>query len=146
MKALVAACLLLLATNRPLAAQQSDGQRAVLHIDKRRVTAVVEANLTALESMLSKDLVYIHSSGLVETRDQFLDALRTHRMRYERFAVRERTIRVYGTTAIIHGSADMQVSPATSQRLEFSIAFTAVYALHGRDWKLVSWQSTRQIR
>lgn len=56
--------------------------RGLLDADVRRCRAMTEGDLAALDALLHDDLVYTHASGRVETKAQYLDALRNGKVRY----------------------------------------------------------------
>ncbi|MDQ6801876.1 MAG: VOC family protein [Acidobacteriota bacterium] len=106
---------------------------------------MVENDLEKLASLLADDLVYVHTSGEVESKPQFLQRLRSGALRYRSIAPKDVRVRTYGNTAIVTGRSEMAVTNAGSDR-EFEILYTAVYAASGDRWQLASWQSTMATR
>jgi ketosteroid isomerase-like protein len=115
---------------------------SVLDADQARFKAMVGNDLAALDILLADDLVYVHSDAAVESKDQFLDELRSGRMRYRSISPRDVVVRRYGSTAVVTGRLDAAVTRAGADR-DIALRYTAVYESDGGKWRLVSWQSTR---
>lgn len=117
-------------------------EQEVQEVNDRRFAAMVKADTAELGRLLADDLTYTHSTGAVETKEQFLAAISSQATRYRSIEPSEVRIRVYGETTVVTGKVAMQVS-SRGQDLAFTARFTAVYARLGGAWKLVAWQTTR---
>ncbi len=124
------------------ACASSGGVDSVRDAHERRFRAMVQNDLAALGSMLADDVVYIHSTGEVESKQKFLDHLRSGTMRYRAIDAQAPSIRLYGDAAIVTGRSKMAVTSAGTDR-DIDIVYTALYRRAGEGWQLVSWQSTR---
>lgn len=120
----------------------ADAREDVLAADARRFAAMVGGDLATLEGLLTEDLIYTHSNGLVETRAQLLESLRSGKLRYLAAERSGETVRLHGDTAIVTGQADLKVS-AQERELTLTVRFTEVWVKSGGGWKLAAWQSTR---
>jgi len=114
----------------------------VREIEQRRFRAMVENNLERLAAVLADDLVYIHSDGEVDSKEEFLQRLRSGSLRYRSIEPTDVRVRTDGNTAIVTGRAKMAVTSGGSDR-DVEIRYTAVYIARRYGWQLVSWQSTR---
>src|SRR5690606_25158654 len=92
---------------------QSDAERRLFEADDERCRAMLANDLDALERVLADDVVYTHSSAVVEGKAQYLQALREGRSRY--LAVRRQSaqVRLYGPVAVMHGHVIMQIEIQT---------------------------------
>lgn len=117
---------------------------AVVRTDETRINTLLAGDTVALDDMLTPDCVYVHSNGTVQTKAQFLQALKSGALRY--LALRYDAppqVRLYGNeTAILCGSAQAAVQLADGQTLKLSVQVTAVYVLLHDRWQLASYQST----
>jgi ketosteroid isomerase-like protein len=120
----------------------ADPEQEVREVNDRRFAAMVRADTAELGRLLADDLTYTHSTGVVETKEQFLAAISSQATRYRSIEPSEVRLRVYGDAAVVTGKVAMQVS-IRGQDLNFTARFTAVYARLGGAWKLVAWQTTR---
>jgi len=79
MKIITTIALTLCAFTLPLAAQK----KASVPPQETKWVAAVRANdLAALEKIMSPDIVYTHSTGVVETRAQYLEKLKSGEQKY----------------------------------------------------------------
>jgi ketosteroid isomerase-like protein len=132
---LLAAC----AARAPAAAATLD---TVVAIERARLAALQANDLQALEAVLAPDLRYCHSTGVCETRAQFLDALRSGQMRYRRIEVLALEPRAAGAAVLIHGRLDLEVE-SRGTLIPMQLVYTDVYAQRAGRWQLIAWQSTR---
>lgn len=117
-------------------------ERSVSEAETRRFEAMTKGDVAALDGLLAEELTYTHSTGQVETKRQFLDDVRSGRLKYEFIAPEDVLVRVYGTTAVATGRARIQVR-TQGQEMGIQIRYTDVYVKRAGRWKLVAWQSTR---
>lgn len=95
--------------------------------------AAKAGDAATLDSLLSEDLKYGHSSAKFETKAECIAALVKSKPTYTH---RNPKVRVYGNTALV--DMDMRVEP-----LGFDIAILQVWVKQGKDWKMVARHSTR---
>jgi len=115
---------------------------AVAELERARFAAMTRPDLNALVAMLADDLVYCHSDGQCETKVEFLETIRSERIRYRAIEVLELRPRVVGDAVVVHGSIAIDgVLGGQSRKLR--IVFTDVYAHRDSRWQLIAWQSTR---
>lgn len=141
MKTLMTAVLLALSTALPLHAQSPDAE-AVKAAELRRFAVMTARDYTALATILGDDLVYTHSSAVVDSKAAYLESLTSGRVTYKTITPSDLQVRVYGTTAIITGLAAMTVD-ANGEALNNRLRFTDVWVKRDGRWQMVAWQSTR---
>ncbi len=112
-------------------------------LERARFEAMTRQDVAALEPMLADDLVYCHSDGSCEGKREFLETIRSGRIRYLTLNVLELRPRVYGEIVLFNGVVAVE-GVLGGQTRTFSVVFTDAYARHGDGWRLVAWQSTRQ--
>lgn len=115
----------------------------VLALENRRVAALLRADLATLDEILADDLVYTHSSSHVDTKASYLETIRSGKLKYLTLAHRNPTIRVYGTTAVVHGIADVRTVWEDQTGDPYAVCYTMVYVQKNDRWQKVAWQSTR---
>lgn len=132
----------------PAAAQRAtlaDGLKAaVLRADATRIYAMLAPDVGALDDMIAPDGLYVHSTGVVQTKTQLLHALKTGAFRYTalRYTVSPQ-VRLYGDeVAVITGTMQVEVQLADGQTVKPVLVVTAVYAMLNDRWQLSSYQST----
>jgi ketosteroid isomerase-like protein len=119
-------------------------ETAVLAAQKERLQAMVRSDLDALSRLLPDDLTYTHASGVADTKASLLSSIAAGKLKYKAFDPGQPRVRIYGNTAVLTGTATVQVESATIGPAPFQILFTDVYVrkADGR-WQAVAWQSTR---
>ena len=101
---------------------------------------MIDDDVATLEAILADDLTYGHSSGVVDTKAAYLEALRSGKTKYLSFDRLQSAVRVYGETAVVTGTATLSLR---GQAAPFTLRYTLVYVLRDRQWRMVAWQSTR---
>ena len=91
------------------AARAGDAGKAVLEAQDRRFALTAGGDLDELERMLTDDMNYTHSSAAVDTKTEFLGALRSGTVRYLSIELEERTVRVYRDAGVVQGIAHVLV-------------------------------------
>ena len=117
-------------------------QQEIIDIEKDRMRAMVSGDLETLDSILSADLTYIHTSAALDTKESILDGIKSGRLRYTVMDASEVSVKVYGEAAVITGLAKVEVS-VSGRDLKFELKFTDVYINGSKGWQMVAWQSTR---
>ena len=92
---------------------------------------------------MSDDLTYTHSNANVETKAEFLEAIRSGKYRYKSMTFDDRRVRLHGdAAAIVSGTCRVQVT-SSGNDLDIRLRFTELYVKQGGAWKMALWQSTR---
>jgi ketosteroid isomerase-like protein len=120
----------------------SDDERDIMQCDDRRFKAMVRGDVVALRMALADSLTYTHSSGVHDTKGQFLASLTIGQLSYKSIIPEARSVRVYGGAGIVTGTARME-STSRGQDARFRIRYVAVYVKAQDRWQMVAWQSTR---
>ncbi len=115
-------------------------EREVLETQSRRFQAMVDVDLQTLETILSSELTYTHTSGRMETKREFLSSLQNRSIIYESIKPAEIIIRVYGSTAVVTGISEL-IIVYRQRPMMFSIRFIEVYYKNDGAWQLIAWQS-----
>ncbi len=117
----------------------------ILQVESERYAAMVKPDYEVLEKVIADNAIYSHSTGNVQSKQQFIDSLKTGQMRYRSITPTVPLIRFYGDLAIVNGVGSFDV---TLNKVELSsrLVYTAIYNLKtdtaGRYWQLVSWHSS----
>lgn len=150
MKHILSIAIIIIAISS-LALGQTAGKEGNLHsktaqeirqIDNERIQAMLRGDTATLNRILSDDLTYTHSSGRTETKQQFIDGIKSGARKYEMLETDEVQVRVYGEGAVVTGRAKVKVNSG-GQANNFQIRFTSVYINQQGRWQFAAWQSTR---
>ncbi|MGE0031690.1 MAG: DUF6265 family protein [Steroidobacteraceae bacterium] len=115
----------------------------VLAAEDARFTAMVTADAGGMRRWFADDLVYVHSTGQVESRDQLIESITSGRTHYVAVTPVERQVVALGPAAVlVRGRGRFQVE-AGGDLLDLQIRYLAVYAFIDGAWQLRGWQSLR---
>lgn len=107
-----------------------------------RYAAQVGDDYIALEQLLADDLVYIHSSALVDSKRSYIDSLRSGAVKYVTMRRSEVSVRTLGCVAAITGLGNFDVK-LNGKDLSVEVRFHSLWALRDGRLQFVSWQATR---
>ena len=105
--------------------------------EERRFTAMVGADLAALDQLLDDNMVYTHSAGNVDTKASLVESITTRRQ-YAGIEPSQQEFRLFGDTAVATGQARIELNGGRILNLRF----TDVWVRSGNRWQMVAWQST----
>lgn len=78
--------------------------------ERRRVDALVQANVAAARPFHADDFQLIIPLGIALTCDQYLGAIASGRLKYHSWEPHDIAVRLYGSNAVIRYRATLQVS------------------------------------
>lgn len=114
----------------------------VLRAEEARYTAQMNNDFAAMQRMFADDLVYYHSSTVVDTKESFIESMRSGTVKYRRMTRGDVKTREFGSVGIITGRGTFEVT-ARGQDMVLDLMFTAVWAVRDAGLQFVSWQATR---
>lgn len=107
-----------------------------------RYAAQTGDDFAALERLIGDDLVYIHSSALVDNKATYIEAQRNGTVKYKTMKRSDVTVRTYGCMALITGLGNFDVR-VKGQDLSVEIRFHSIWAKRASGIHFVSWEATR---
>ncbi len=114
---------------------KDDALRAV---DKGWGTAYVACDVKAWDTLLGKDVVFIHNNGMIDDKAKQLASVKACMIGSLQSAVS--SVRFYGdNTAVVLGNMQGTLK---GRDFRFDLLYTRVYVKQGSAWALVSHQST----
>lgn len=116
---------------------------AIRGLERDRFRAMVEGNGQQLDALLSENVIYVHTNGKRESKQQFIDAITHGRRRYRQIEIQSQDVLPVGReTCVVTGRALIEME-ANNGALLFPIAYTAIQAQEDGKWRLIAWQATR---
>jgi hypothetical protein len=115
----------------------------VLENERIRFNFMTAKDTAALSSMLSDDLLYIHSNGLTESKAEHLKAVGSGNITYlEMTPVNPVLVRKFRKGAYTYGDLHVR-GIVNGNPFDITLHYSALYEKrHGR-WLLLNWQSTK---
>ena len=117
-------------------------EQDILALEERRCAAMAANDVAALEKLFHDDLIYTHSSAVVDTRASYLDTLKNGHTRYHSVQRSDEKVRVCGDTALVTGRAIIDVT-VKGEKKHLDTRFLDVWTKTPQGWKFIAWQSTK---
>ena len=114
----------------------------VIDLDKKRMTAMAKKDIPTLNSLLSDDLIYTHSTARLDTKQSLIGNMESGSTVYTAVEPSDVKAQDLGDAVVLTGSCRISVM-SQGRPNSFSVRFTDVYANKGGQWQMVTWQSTR---
>lgn len=116
---------------------------AVRTADQQRVAAVLAGDTSALEKILSSELRYALADGRVQTRDEYLSAVRNNGAKYDSFESRDlHFTHVAAGVVAVDGQAHFKVE-SNGRKIASSLHFLALWREEAGSWRLLAYQSAQ---
>jgi ketosteroid isomerase-like protein len=113
-----------------------------IEADRARFEAQVKADVATLEKLLAPELTYVHSSGVLDSKDAYIGAIKSGKTKYKSIVPEEVTARTFGDVTIVNGKATIDLV-SDGQDRHLVLRYTDVWVKRGGKLQMVSWHSTR---
>lgn len=118
-------------------------RRQLVDAEQALYRAQVAGDVEAIEPMLADDLVYIHSTGVAESKDEYLAGVANTLYEYGRIESHDTRLRVADQVGIIDGVVDMTVSAHGAPKVLIHLLFCLIWSRQNGGWRLTFRQATR---
>ena len=124
--------------------ERQNDERQILALHEAGDQALMSADLSVLARIFADDYVQYNEAGKAFTKQDVLNNFRTGAIRYPSIVSTGRVIRVFGDTAVVHGSESDEVE---SDGKSFSVRYVYLDVLRKCDgeWRLVASQLARPV-
>jgi ketosteroid isomerase-like protein len=117
---------------------QSTVEREILHLSQDKFRWKTEGNIDAVADLFDDDLVFVHITGHITSKAEWINELKTRRFVYNKIVQKEASVKVHGNTAVLVGKAYFTVNGGSVYKL----VYTEVYTKKNEKWKLVNLHTT----
>jgi ketosteroid isomerase-like protein len=138
-KMIVAAVLMLSVAVTLAAAGPEDEVRAA---EKSWTAAVAALDYTALDKLLHDQLIYAHSTGVVESKAEYLAKLKSGTQKYDSIEHLSLTVKPHGNAAVAHAIVRMQ-GKTKGEPFDNRLMMLHLWVKNGGKWQLAAHQTTR---
>jgi hypothetical protein len=119
----------------------ADDQALLLAAEEARRQAMLDGDTLKLGLLMSDSLVYLHSTGVSDSKDSYLLQLSSGALRYEALAFVAPSVKLLGSVGLV--SAVMQATVLRGQaRREVASSYLAVWEKTASGWLLQAVQAT----
>jgi hypothetical protein len=120
----------------------NDNKNLIIELDLKRMHAMISQDVIALNSVLSDQLVYTHSSARIDSKETLIKSMQQGKTIYTSIVPSDVIAQDFGNVVILTGIASICVN-SNSVEMDFKVRFTDVYALNVNKWQMIVWQSTK---
>jgi ketosteroid isomerase-like protein len=106
------------------------------------LTGITKNDFRKLDQVLADDLVYLHSTGVMDSKASYVKSLQSGKQKYVSGKINDLKIRVYGQTAVLNGDANFEFV-TDGKPGKAHLKYTHVFVKGGKGWQLVSHQSLK---
>ena len=125
----------------PLRAADEPQLAALRAADDERVAATLAADRPRLAAIFADDLRYAHSSGAVDTKTTYIEALTSGRTKYVLWDYQERNFSFPAPgIALMTGRTRIKITKADGAT-EMLLSYLGVWREEKGQWRFVAWQS-----
>jgi ketosteroid isomerase-like protein len=125
-----------------LAAADSAAEKAVLKAANDLAQAQMKKDKAALEKLMGDEVVYSHSSGMRETKEQHIAATMRPASVYEKIEYSDTKVMVYGNTAVLICKALFATNNG-GKKADNHLSMMQTWVKRGGGWQLVARWTTR---
>ncbi len=120
----------------------SDNGQKIIDLDRQRMEAMAKKDIATLNTLISDNLVYTHSSARLDTKQSLIGAMESGATVYTSVEPSDVVAQDLGSAVVLTGAARISVT-SNGNPLNFGVRFTDVYVNNDGQWQMVAWQSTR---
>jgi hypothetical protein len=124
--------------------QNRSDERQILALHEAGDRALMNADLAVLSRIFADDYVQNNEAGKAFTKEDVLDNFRMGLIRYPSIVSTSRKIRIFGNTAVVHGSESDEVE-ISGKRSAVRYVYLDVLCKRDSEWKLVASQLARPL-
>jgi ketosteroid isomerase-like protein len=111
-------------------------------LEDRRYAAMVEADLDALDELLSDDVMYAHSDATVDSKASYLELMRNRTLVYHSLEHTTETVVSRPGVVVVGGTMSGSIHMhGAAKTLNSRVA--AVWVAEGDRWRLLVFQPTK---
>ena len=116
---------------------------AIEAVNGRIEGAVVSKDLASLDALYADDFMFTHGTGLVQTKRQWLDALRSDETRFLSRQLDSTSIELHPEIAIVTGRL-LVCRQSEAGEARYGLQYVRVYSMKTGLWQLISHYTTAQ--
>ncbi len=104
--------------------------------------ALLSKDSIALSSLLSDDVTYGHTNGIIQTKSQLIHSVMSGEQDYKSITPSDMNVRIYNETAVVTMKSKTNLI-YSGKPLDLNMYITLVWIKLNSDWKLEARQSVK---
>ncbi|HRJ31770.1 MAG TPA: nuclear transport factor 2 family protein [Cyclobacteriaceae bacterium] len=121
---------------------QTARQKEILDLSQRKFVWLINKQVDSLNLVLDDDLMYIHSNGWAESKQDVLEDLRSGKLVYGDVQIENAQVRLYKNAAIVTGTGKFS-GINNGNAFDLRLLYTEVYVFKHKKWLLASRHANR---
>jgi ketosteroid isomerase-like protein len=113
----------------------------VLAAHEKRRAATLNGDANTVASMMTDDLTFTHANAVVETKEQFVDALKTRKLQYKTLTDEDWQVRIKGSTGVVSGTSHIVVDASGTEH-DLRVRFTELWVKEDDSWRMMLLHAT----
>lgn len=113
------------------------------NLDSLRMKTMIKKDTILLKRILHDSLFYIHSNGLIESKNDFISSIISGKIQYDEIQIQERKQRTRNRMSCSYTGIVRVIGQYKGEPFQVKLAFTSHYTRQGNYFKLIYWQSTK---
>lgn len=122
---------------------QSKSEKAVAAAVENLRQTMVSGDRNALSNIAAEDLSYGHSSGKIENKSQFVEAIASGNSDFVKIDLTEQTIKVVRKTAIVRHKLSAETNDAGKGPGTVKLSIMTIWQKQGGQWKMLARQAVK---
>ena len=113
-----------------------------LKAEDARYAAQMSNDFAAMDKLFSPDLVYTHTSAVVDNKQSYIESMRSGKVVYKVMRRSDVQVRTFGCIAILTGNGNYDVT-VNDKDVNVLLRFHSIWQKKDGVLQFVSWQATR---
>jgi len=113
-----------------------------LKAEDARYAAQMSNDFATMDKLFSPDLVYTHTSAVVDNKQSYIDSMRSGKVVYKVMRRSDVQVRTFGCIAILTGNGNYDVT-VNDKDVNVLLRFHSIWQKKDGMMQYISWQSTR---
>ncbi len=105
--------------------------------------AVQARDFAALQNTYTPDLIYAHSTGIIENLQQYMDRLKTGAQKYDQVIHESTKVVPYGANAAVAHSLMRMIGTSNGKPFNDHVMTMHFWVKEGGKWRLAAHQTTK---
>lgn len=131
--------MLCLVLSSAVQAQSKEDNEVAAAVEALR-KAMINANKASLENIAADELSYGHSSGKIEDKAEFVEALASGKSDFESIDLKDQSIKIAGNTAIVRHKLSAKVND-NGKPGNVNLGVLLIWQKQQGQWKLLARQA-----